>query len=55
MNDKLLIHFLELQEALNQKGISVILGGGMSLYVNLNYRDVDSTRYPFNITVRQMN
>lgn len=55
MNDQLLKHFLELQKALSDKGVSIILGGGMSLYINLTYRVNDDSRYPFNIAVRPTN
>lgn len=55
MNDELLEHFLELQEALAVRGISIILGGGLSLYVNLTYKKGDRFRYPFNIQVRPTN
>lgn len=39
MNDELLKHFLELQKALEARGVSIILGGGMSLYINLTFRN----------------
>lgn len=55
MNDELLKHFLELQQALAERGVPVILGGGMSLYVNLTYKAGNNSRYPFNITVRPTN
>ena len=55
MNDELLKHFLELQAALEERGVSIVLGGGMSLYVNLNYRKNNESRYPFEIAVRPTN
>ena len=55
MNDELLKHFLELQQALADKGVPIILGGGMSLYINLTYKNGDNSRYPFGIKVRPTN
>jgi hypothetical protein len=55
MNDELLEHFLELQAALEERGVSIVLGGGMSLYVNLTFRSNDTRRYPFEIKVRPTN
>lgn len=56
MNDQLLTHLLELQAKLVQHEISVILGGGMSLYIRHSYvRPQPSPRYPFEITSRSTN
>lgn len=55
MNDELLKHFLALQAALEERGVSIVLGGGMSLYVNLTFRNNDTRRYPFEIKVRPTN
>lgn len=55
-NDQLLAHLIELQQELERSKIPLILGGGMSLYVRMQYlRSEPSTRYPFGVETRSTN
>jgi hypothetical protein len=51
-NDPLLHHLLELVKDLDNDNISIILGGGMSLYLRLKFMAPRSHRYPFDIQIR---
>lgn len=55
-NDQLLSQLIELQQELEKAKISMILGGGMSLYLRLEYlRVAPSPGYPFAIETRSTN
>ncbi len=55
-NDQLLTHLVHLQRELEKANIPLILGGGMSLYVRMQYLNVaKSSRYPFTIETRSTN
>jgi hypothetical protein len=55
-NDQLLAHLIELQRELEKEKIPLILGGGMSLYVRMQYlRATAPDRYPFSVETRSTN
>lgn len=51
-NDPLVHHLVELVKELDKDGISIILGGGMSLYLRLRFMTGRTPRYPFDPLVR---
>ncbi len=55
-NDQLLARLVEFQRELEKEKIPLILGGGMSLYVRMQYLRAEvSVRYPFAIETRSTN
>jgi hypothetical protein len=53
MNDIMIEHVIELQQKLDKEDISVIIGGGMSLYMRQTcLKRKPSTRYPFSLQTR---
>jgi len=51
-NDPLVYHLLELCRELDKDDVSVVLGGGMSLYLRLKFAVARTPRYPFDPPVR---
>lgn len=51
-NDPLVHHLLKLCQELDKDDVSVVLGGGMSLYLRLKYYSARTPRYPFDAPVR---
>lgn len=51
-NDPLVHHLLELCRELDKDDVSIILGGGMSLYLRLKFASARTPRYPFDPPVR---
>lgn len=51
-NDPLVQHLLELCRELDKDDISIILGGGMGLYLRLKFSPTQMPRYPFDPPVR---
>jgi len=51
-NDPLVHHLLELCIELDKDDVSIVLGGGMSLYLRLKFASARTPRYPFDVPVR---
>jgi len=51
-NDPLVRHLLEFCRELDEQDISIILGGGMSLYLRLKFAGARTPRYPFDPPAR---
>jgi hypothetical protein len=51
-NDPLVHHLIELCQELDKDNVSIVLGGGMSLYLRLKFASARTPRYPFDAPVR---